>query len=114
IRGRVRGLHDEHVTAADVLVDADRDFAVLELRDLGFAERHLELLADRGGQAVAGVAREDTTRIQARISRWVRSHPAVTRSHAPGRGKEHDPCARPAWGAGRALDSHSGSAPNRP
>ena len=46
IRRRVRGLHDEHVAAADVLVEAHRDFAVLEARHLDVTERHLELLAD--------------------------------------------------------------------
>src|SRR5207247_1568549 len=46
---------------------------ILETRDVGVAERHLQLLANRLRQAAAGVAREDATRVQCDDSSVVRA-----------------------------------------
>src|SRR5437867_1262581 len=63
------GLDDEHVAAADVLVDPHRHLAVLEALDFGVAERRLELLADGARERAAGVPTEDAARIQVTFSR---------------------------------------------
>ena len=79
------GLDDEHVAAADVLVELDCDLPVLEARHLGVAERHLELLADRLRQPPAGVAREDPTRVHPLNPLLARIiHEPSTRSLPPG------------------------------
>jgi hypothetical protein len=61
---RVRGLDDEHVAAADVLVEAHRDLTVLEARHDHVTDRHLEPGADGLRQLLARGTGEDATRIQ--------------------------------------------------
>src|SRR6185437_15600478 len=57
--GRRAGrLHDEAVHAPDVLVDLDVDLTVGEARDLGAAERRLDVAADRLRQLAVGVSAE--------------------------------------------------------
>ena len=56
---RAGGLDDEHVAAADVLVDLAGDFAVGEAADLRLAEGQAEIIADFFGQVRVGASGED-------------------------------------------------------
>ena len=60
LRRRVRGLHDEHIGAADVLVEPDEDFAVGEARHRRLGDLDAERLGDLIGERPIGRAGEHT------------------------------------------------------
>ena len=65
VGGRAGRLNHEHVAAADVLVEAHRDFTVFEAGHRDITERYPELVANRLRQLEASVPCEDANRIQA-------------------------------------------------
>ena len=58
--GGVTGrLDNEHVLAADILMDFDENFFVGEAPHAGVGQRHVEIIGDGGGQRQVAVARDD-------------------------------------------------------
>src|SRR5439155_1233995 len=58
VAGRAGGLDHEHIAAAHVLGDLDLHLAVAETPDLGLAERHVDVAADRLRQRAVRAPRE--------------------------------------------------------
>ncbi len=59
VRWEGRRLDDEDVLAAHVLADFDEDFLIGEAPYCGFAERQVEIVADRFGQQPVRIACEN-------------------------------------------------------
>jgi hypothetical protein len=58
--GRERGrLDNEHILAADVLLNLDEDLHVGEAPDLSPGERDIEMIADGFGERAIGIAGDD-------------------------------------------------------
>ncbi len=59
VHRRAGGLDQEHVAAADVLVDLAGDFAVREFSQRDVAQRNAEVVGDPFGKRLVGSAAED-------------------------------------------------------
>ena len=58
VGGKAGRLDDEHVLAADILLDLDEHFHVGEAAHHGLDQRQLQILADGLGQRAVGIARQ--------------------------------------------------------
>src|SRR5262245_7853287 len=54
-----RGLHDETIAAAHVLVELDEDFAIVEESCVTLAQREIQVGAHRAGQRTSGAPGKD-------------------------------------------------------